>query len=292
MTARPKKSDSRDAGVKENDQSISSYDGDHQRAAEPPVSDNELLPIVQSKILPGLHLKYQSNEDSQASDKPVLVSEQFREQFVGLLLESDVESAWDCIQALREQGASHDWIILDLFTRAAQRLGVYWEEDVSNFADVTIAMSHLGTLLRRNSEAFLDSGEQLRISCRILMAPTPNEQHTFGLNVAGEYFLRAGYDVSMLNDCSLSDLVSEVKRSNYDVVGLSLGSIKHEGLLAETIQKLRRVSRNRHVCIVVGGPLFDVNPGLSEAVGADMLVADVRYGPATVSELVKKMASQ
>ncbi len=260
--------------------------------ADVPVSDQELLPIVQAAILPGLHLKYgptlapaEAVETAGPSLDPGVLS-----KFVDSLVESDLEAAWACVERMRGHGATAEWVVLELFSSAAVMLGERWDEDENSFAEVTIAMSHLSAFLRRNSEEFLASGRHHRMDCRILMTPAPGEQHTFGLGIASEYFLRAGFEVYTQGDSSLQSLVDYVRDQAFDAVGLSLGSIKHKDALANAIRRLRRASRQRALAIVVGGPLFGFYPDLYREVGADLMITDIREGPVRVMKLVKMLA--
>jgi methylmalonyl-CoA mutase cobalamin-binding subunit len=130
------------------------------------------------------------------------------------------------------------------------------------------------------------TGPQVSLNKRILMAPAPEEQHTFGMNVASEYLLRAGFDVDMLGDCSLPGLVQQVRSTFYDAVGLSLGSVRHSAQLTRAIKDLRRRSQNPSVAVVVGGPLFGLDPDLVDVVGADLFVPIAIEAPEQILHLL------
>lgn len=62
--------------------------------------------------------------------------------------------ASDYVESMGRKGASLETIFLNLFSPAAKYLGKLWEEDICDFADVTIALCRLQQLLRELSAAF------------------------------------------------------------------------------------------------------------------------------------------
>ncbi len=256
-----------------------------------PINDRDLLPLVQTEILPGLHLKYGPSIPAgrPGSDAGPELDPAFLNQFADHLVMSDLVAAWACVESVRSQGATADWIALTLFTQTAVELGTRWEDDRNNFAEVTIAMSHLSAFLRRNSEEYPACRQQHRVDCRILMSPAPGEQHTFGLSIASEYFMRAGFDVHTHGESSVDGLVDHIREQSFDIVGLSLGSLRNQDALAVVIRRLRRASRQRALGIIVGGPLFGLHPDLYRQVGADLMIIDIREAPLRVMKLVQML---
>ena len=62
----------------------------------------------------------------------------------------------------------------------------------------------------------------------------------------------------------------------YAVVGFSVGSVVRLDALAEAIRKVRRLSRNRAIGVMVGGPVFLERPELVAMIGADATATDGR----------------
>ena len=258
-------------------------------------SDEALLPIVRADVLPCLHAKFGVASPARARRAdhgapaggldPALV-----DRFTGALIDGDTESAWNVIESLRALGASPEWIVIELLPLAALRLGERWEDDTATFSVVTIAMSHLSGLLRRLSAEFVLAGRGGRTHGRLLMAPAPGEQHSFGLSIASEFFVRAGFDVHTLASSSLDALLDAARTESFDAVGLSMGALVHRQSCTDTIRRLRSASRNRSLAVMVGGAAFTLEPGLARQVGADLMVGDVRDGPVRLMRLVRLLA--
>ena len=72
-----------------------------------------------------------------------------------------------------------------------------WENDECGFADVTIGMLRLQNAQRALRQDFV-AGQVVAIDapCALLL-PVPGEQHTFGLSLVLDYFLRAGWDARL-----------------------------------------------------------------------------------------------
>jgi len=176
----------------------------------------------------------------------------------------------------RQQGFTMEALFQDLLAPTARRLGVLWDEDINDFLDVTRGMGRLQQIVRTFSEAFDEEASKPASGKRVLLMPVPGEQHTFGLSLLREHFLREGCRVWCGPVESAKDMAVLVKRQWFDIVGLSASALETPGELSALIAKIRKVSTNRNVRIFVGGRAFDIQPGLVEAVGADATARDGR----------------
>ncbi|NJO38047.1 MAG: cobalamin B12-binding domain-containing protein [Rhizobiales bacterium] len=104
----------------------------------------------------------------------------------------------------------------------------------------------------------------------------PHEQHTFGLFMIGEFMRRAGWDAWTGPLPPNQELKTLIATGEFSVVGLSASSNGRLAPLAKTIAMVRRLSRDRPLCVMVGGALFAADPGLVAEVGADGTAADAR----------------
>jgi len=64
-------------------------------------------------------------------------------------------------------------------------------------------------------------------------------------------------------------LLDKVQETHYDCVGFSISCTKHLAGLARDIKRIRQMSTNRDIRIVVGGPLVTKDPTIVARVGAD-----------------------
>lgn len=190
------------------------------------------------------------------------------------------------------RGASIEAIFVQLLGPTARYLGELWTEDLCSFADVTVGLCRLQRVLRELSADFEAGGDAAGPARRILLLPSPGEQHTFGLLMVAEFFRRDGWDVSGGSWAQGADAPALVAGDWYDVLGFSLGSEIHLKALAGIIREARRMTRNPALAVLVGGPLFALHPGYADDLGADGVTIDGSEAPALAERLIVRTASQ
>lgn len=226
---------------------------------------SQLAKTLESDVIPrlvGAHGKPVPSTEVQLSPGEVAA-------FVQLLRDgSDAELA-AAVSALHRRGLAVDGIFLDLFAPAARHLGELWENDRCDFSTVTICLGRLQRLLREWSPSFGNEVEHPANGRRILLAQHPDEQHSFGLSMVAEFFRREGWEVLGGVGGAVPDPSAQVSREWFDAVGFSIGSETRIDWLRERITRLRKATRNRSVVVLVGGPLFVMQPAWAQSVGAD-----------------------
>ena len=160
-------------------------------------------------------------------------------------------------------------IYLDLFQPAARYIGELWADDRCTFVDVTLAIGTLQKMLRRLEPEFHRNGRPPERDRQALLVPLPGDQHTFGLSMVSEFFRRAGWNVWNTPSASIDALGRTVATAWFTLVGLSASTDSHLDDLTTAIRLIRRKSLNRHVGVLVGGPIFVTNPDNVGRVGAD-----------------------
>jgi len=253
-----------------------------------------LARAVASEIIPRLVLAHGAAEPGS---RPVatFINEGDVDQLTHLVLHAEDKALHEWVAALRQRGASVQAVFLDLLTPVARKLGEYWTCDICSFTEVTVAMGRLQQLLRANSAAFGLSGrlsEGTDPQRRILLLPSPGEQHTFGLSLVAEFFYRAGWDVSTSFIQPTGSLSALVEREWFDVVGLSLGNVAQIGRLNDCISQIRRASMNPHILTIVGGVAFMLEPKLADQVSADAVMLDADTAPDLAKSLLKRVSLQ
>jgi methanogenic corrinoid protein MtbC1 len=239
--------------------------------------DEKLESIIDGEIIPRLMLMHRESEEAADGTPKVFADVELAAhvgEFANLVLKFDVDVLAAYINVLRQRGVDTESLLLKLFAPAARKLGEMWEADAIDFVDVTVGTSRLQQLLHQFSlTAKADVTGPAR---RVLLLPTPSEQHTFGLLMVGDFFRRYGWEVSGGTPISAERLPSVVADQWFALVGFSLSCERLSGLLGSTIKTVRRHSRNRAVQIVVGGQVFAENKDLGHVLGADLAVADAR----------------
>jgi methanogenic corrinoid protein MtbC1 len=190
------------------------------------------------------------------------------------------------LAALRKRGVSVESLYVHLLAPAARHLGELWDDDRCHFADVTVGMGRLQQLMRGLSTAFGTEIDPPAGGRRALLMPAPGDQHTFGLSMVAEFFARAGWEVVGVLDPLAAGFEDRVKDEWFDLVGLSAGSSTRLDSMRACIARLRRLSHNRAVAVMVGGPLFTGHPELVEQLGADGVATDGQHAPALAERLL------
>ena len=249
-----------------------------------------LLRAIENEIIPRLMLAHRKPHEclTQPSVATAKVGPEDVTAFSRLVLAPDERLARSCIDLMRTRGISVEAIYVDLLAPVARHLGELWEEDLCDFTDVAMGLGRLQQILRELSGGLAEGGVQSSEGRRILLLPCPGEQHTFGLVMVGEFFRRAGWDVSGGPAEVKLDAASLVQGDRFDVVGLSLAGDTHLAELGQCIRAIRQRSLNPDVVVLVGGPAFLTHPEYLEQVRADAVAVDGRLAPGMADELVAR----
>jgi methanogenic corrinoid protein MtbC1 len=214
------------------------------------------------------------------------VGEREVQEFVSCVTGNDETQASEYVRELMGTGVSAESVYLDLLTPTARRLGEYWTGDRCDFVVVTVAVGRLQRVLREVSHLFTLSAAATGEVGSALLSCIPGEQHTLGLFMVAEFFIRDGWGVSIGAPVSTVDLTSIVRTHSYDMVGFSIACDSRVARLKRHIAEVRRCSRNRRVQVLVGGRAIADQPQLASRLGADGAAVDARSAPAMARSLV------
>ncbi|MBA4285345.1 MAG: cobalamin-binding protein [Xanthomonadaceae bacterium] len=238
-----------------------------------------LIRTIESEIIPRLLLAHKGAVDARgAGVAPVeMPNGEHIAEFAGLVLTHDAAAASRYIEAMIDQGFLLETLYLHLLAPAARYLGELWSQDLCDFVDVTMALGRVQHVIREFSPAFRVAGaEPATEARRILLAPAPGEQHSMGLMMVKEFFLRSGWDVVGGPGTPSEEVGVQVASQWFDFVGVSVGSDCRLAGLATWLAAIRGVSLNPAVKILLGGPQFVANPELAALMGADATASDAR----------------
>ena len=236
-----------------------------------------LAGLVQDDVVPRLADKHRA-----VSNEPFLLLEDLDKPAADVVAElaelavEDGAAADAFVKALHADGLSVEAIYLNVLAPTARLLGKLWEEDRRHFADVTVGVGRLQQMLHEFEAAFQSAAGEWRPHHRVLLMPAPNEQHTFGLFMIGEFMRRAGWDAWTGPLPPMKELRGLLRSGDFSVIGLSASSEKSIGHLRDVIALVRRLSGGRRICVMVGGGIFIDHPDLVAEVGADGTAADAR----------------
>ncbi len=206
-------------------------------------------------------------------------------ELVAALIDDSDSRVNALVHQLQQRGITIETIYLDLLTPSARRLGTLWEEDGVDFATVTVALGRLQRLLRVLSPAFGSEVQHPSLGRRVLLTQPDQELHMFGLAMVAEFFRRDGWDVLGGVAGVGIDAVQWTRRDWFDAVGFSIGHESRLPWLRDTISAVRASSRNPSLVVLVGGPVFSMNPAWAEEVGADA-TTDGKTAPALAETML------
>jgi methanogenic corrinoid protein MtbC1 len=252
-----------------------------------PLLVSGLAATIRGEVLPRLVLAHRAmNAVTQPVAKVTAVWSDAVIELSTLVVRQDVAFAAAFVDTLIANGTSLETVYLDVLAAAARRLGVLWTEDVCDIADVTMGLWRLREVMRGLSPSFSGEGGYTDHGRPILLLPAPGETHSFGLAMVGDFFTRAGWNVSGGPATAGRDIGDWVKGTWFSVVGFSVGCDASLDALAAGIRTVRRRSRNRAIGVMVGGPVFALHPELAAQVGADATATDGREAVAQAHGLI------
>jgi len=209
-----------------------------------------------------------------------------RDEVLELALGADDAAVGAFVDRLIRQGVGVGAIYMELLAPTAEALGRMWDDDTCDFLDVTLATGRLQRVVRELGHGFVGAAPASEVAGRVLLSAIPGEQHTLGLFIVAEYLLRDGWAVRVLTPDTSADLGAVMRDEWFDVVGFSAACDTRLLALRHEIAAVRRHSRNRAVCALVGGRIFIEHPDLVGRVGADGFAASAADAPGCARALV------
>jgi len=184
-----------------------------------------------------------------------------------IVLGDDLEAAATYVTIMKDRGLSMETLYVELLEPTARHLGEMWDRDECDFIDVTLGVGRLQKLLAIFNDTY--ALPQLCDRRVFLMATAPGNQHSFGASMIEKLLSAAGWQVEVEYSGNVNQLVNAVKSNWFAVVGLTAGSDAQLPALETAIAEVRQHSKNPLVSVLVGGPMFTLNPQLAAKMGAD-----------------------
>ena len=266
-----------------------SSSGSRNGATSPPGSASRLQPVLERtfavEIIPLLASAHVRGRPASAGQWQPPVGAV--EELAVLSLSAEHDAASTFVLRFVRRGIPVEDISLGLLGPAARRLGEQWVDDDRNIAEVTLGLYRLHEALRTLGTVVPAVPSRGRSSRRALLVPVPGEGHIFGAAVLGDFFRRAGWEVSGSAPASVEELREWVAAEPFDAVGLSIATESRLATTRDCIQAVRSSSCNPDVLIFAGGRLFDAQPDLAASLPADWVSTDARLA---VQEATRRLA--
>ncbi len=268
--------------------------GGYSRFDRPQHRKERLLQTIEGEIIPRLMLVHRvaDGRGEPRLERALHPTADDVAALGRLVLGYDTEHALRFVEAMSHRGVPMDAIYLELLAPTARHLGTLWDQDQSDFMQVTIGLWRLQELLHELAPAFLNAAEPAEPGRRVFLVPVPGDQHTFGAVIVAEFFRRAGWDVWDDPGASKEEIVRIVRSEWFSVVGLSVSCEQHIDGLASVIRAIRRASRNPAIGILVGGQPFIERPERVALVGADATAADGHQATLQAQKLLSLLAAR
>ncbi|MCU0624265.1 MAG: cobalamin B12-binding domain-containing protein [Gemmatimonadaceae bacterium] len=263
----------------------------HPGAGQAAGAGRALVQTVESELLPRLGLAHRGSGDAahgqtqthahgQAGGQPQgrrpVIGPGEVEAFLARVLDEREPLPGAQVLDLLDRGATVESIYCDLLGPAARELGDRWNDDTCDFLQVTVGLGRLQETLRELSATVGPATARTDQPGSALITGLPDEQHTLGLLIVAECFVRDGWSVNVGHPLMDQGLVDAVRNDWYDVVGISMALPERAAELRGTITRVRRASRNPAIVVLLGGHAFLEDASLVQVVGADDGIGDAR----------------
>ncbi len=248
-----------------------------------------LLSVIEKQIIPRLlnvQQFFSAKPPDRSPSEGVVEHPEF-EVFTQACMQGDAREANRIVHALMAKGLTTEQVFLSIVTPAARQLGVWWEQDLCDFTQVTcgLAIMHQ-TIYRLGYES--PAGARLEGQHeRVMLACAPGSQHFLGLTIVADFFRKAGAEVVLEISSTESELQRAIANEWFDVVGISVALEAQLQTLPSLIQNLRHSSGNPKVRVVLGGPIFVLQEISPATLGADAIFTDAQDAVRALKHLVR-----
>lgn len=222
-----------------------------------------------------------ASHDVRCKETVVGPSSQEIDEFCAALVSDDDEAAAEMLGGARSAGLSLETICLQYLSAAAHKLGLWWVEDRTSFAEVTIGTGRMSAILHGiNRDGAARSPQE---DVPLIFASVPGEQHTFGVAMAAELFRRDGWSVALEIGLTHDDLIAAVARSPGRIVGLSIGSQRSFSALARLVHALQ--THCPQTAILVSGQAVGVLRQFISNMEVDEIATDIDEAKLKIAQL-------
>lgn len=241
---------------------------------------------IESEIIPRLlmgHKLESANQvaDSQANNIEVKQTEIV--DFCQTLLDGPIADCFTFIDRMQKSGHSLVSLYMNLIPGSTRRLQQLWESDENSFTEVTLALGRAQNLIHQLSPAFMSQGKLSEFQGNALLINAPGSQHTLGILIMGEFFKLNGWNTTVEIEMTSAQLKERVCSQAYDLLAISISCEDQWGTMETLLNEVKKVSKNKGILTMAGGPLFDFKPELIQKCSADVCEL-------TAEEAIKKVS--
>ncbi len=249
---------------------------------------------IESEIIPRLlmgHKLESANQviDDQSSDIEVKQTE--INDFCQTLLDGPIADCFTFIDRMQKSGHSLVSLYMNLVPASTRRLQQLWETDENSFTEVTLALGRAQNLIHQLSPSFMSQGKLSEFQGNALLINAPRSQHTLGILIMGEFFKLNGWNTTVEIETTSADLKDRIRLQAYDLLAISISCEDQWGTMETLLNEVKKVSKNKGILTMAGGPLFDFKPELVQECSADVCELTAEDAIKKVSDLIAQKAT-
>jgi methanogenic corrinoid protein MtbC1 len=251
-----------------------------------------LAKLIEGEIIPRLLLAHRDDPAAYygRNDVVALIGPDEVGAFAQLSLDCEAHQLVRHVDGVLARGVEVETVLIELLAPAARVLGEQWEDDSIDFIAVTMGLWRLQEVVHELAARAPGAGQNRGGDRRALFCVMPGEQHSFGTTLVDECFRRRGWNTLCVPATTEQQLLALARERWFEIIGLTVSCDHHIGDLPRLIGVLRKVSRNPHTGVMVGGPIFVNNADLARQVGADATAKDARAAVDCAEGLVSEFA--
>ena len=207
-----------------------------------------------------------------------------KNNFLNALLEGNEE---ECLKIADDYAGTTDEIS-DLFVHVIQpsmyEIGSMWER-----GDISGSKEHLATVIVSKIMSIIGSRSKKEHNPdkKLLIASAPGELHQIGGWMLSDLLEYEGWEVKNLGANTPADyLIDFTKEFRPVTIALSATIMQNVEAVKEVISRIKNDDELKETKIIVGGKVFNDNPGLWEKVGADAYAKDLKEAKKLITGVV------
>jgi MerR family transcriptional regulator, light-induced transcriptional regulator len=253
-----------------------------------------LAKLIEGEIIPRLLLAHLDDPTSfyGRNDPSALIEADEPSMFARWALDCEAHQLVRHVDDVLARGVEVETVLIELLAPAARTLGEQWEDDTIDFIAVTMGLWRLQEVVHELAARAPGAAQNRGGDRRALFCVMPGEQHSFGTTLVDECFRRRGWNTLCVPSTTEQQLLALARERWFEIIGLTVSCDHHIEELPRLIEALRKVSRNPHTGVMVGGPIFVSNADLARQVGADGTAKDARAAVDCAEVLVSEFAQR
>jgi MerR family transcriptional regulator, light-induced transcriptional regulator len=204
-----------------------------------------------------------------------LLSERFLEELSIAVRTLDADHRWSVVRKMLESRIRLEDIADFYIPEVSRRLGAAWCEDGLSFADVTIGVARLQSLLREIDAEWAKGTTLDADAPGLLVVVLADEFHTLGAMVLCSQLGRMGVSVKLVVGQSESEVLRTVAAGQFDAILISASGCERLAPLRKLVEKVRAACL-RPTPIVLGGSVVTRVTDAKTQTGADHATTDPR----------------